>query len=62
MTTDYLELPMADTKSLSVIGLMLGAATMMVMLVGTVVVTDHLTGRLNIDGGMTPISQPVTAR
>ena len=53
---------MADTRSLSVIGLMLGAATMMVMLVGTVVVTDHVSGRLNINGGMSAISQPATAR
>jgi translation initiation factor IF-1 len=52
---------MADTRSLSVIGLMLGAATMMVMLVGTVVVTDHVSGRLNMDG-MSAISQPATAR
>jgi translation initiation factor IF-1 len=40
---------------------MLGAATMMVMLVGTVVVTDHVSGRLNMDG-MSTISQSATAR
>lgn len=53
---------MADTKSLSYIGMMLGAATMMVMLIGTVVVFDHLTGRLNLDDGLSVITLPVAAR
>ena len=43
---------MADKKSLNVIGLMLGAATMMVMMIGTFVVTDHLTGRMQMDDGI----------
>ena len=40
---------MADTRSLSFIGMMLGAATMMVMMVGAFVVTDHVTGRMHFD-------------
>jgi hypothetical protein len=44
---------MADRSALSRIGLMLGAATMMVMMLGTVVVTDHLSGRLQIDDSST---------
>lgn len=52
---------MADTKSLSYIGMMLGAATMMVMLVGTVVISDHLSGRLQFDRE-SGISLPSAAR
>ena len=53
---------MADRNALGTIGLMLGAATMMVMMVGTMVVTDHLTGRLHIDDGLQMVSLPSTAR
>ncbi len=53
---------MADTKSLNVIGLMLGAATMMVMMIGTFVVTDHLTGRMQIEEGMPLVSVPAATR
>ena len=42
---------MADRNALGAIGLMLGAATLMVMMVGALVVGDHLTGRLHIDDG-----------
>ena len=42
---------MADRNALGMIGLMLGAATIFVMMVGGVVVGDHLTGRLHIDEG-----------
>ncbi|HMJ27718.1 MAG TPA: hypothetical protein VK512_03265 [Xanthobacteraceae bacterium] len=42
---------MADRKSLNVIGLMLGAATMMVMMVGAFVVSDHVSGRLHLESG-----------
>ena len=59
---NLLELAVADTKSLSTIGLMLGAAAMMVMMVGAFVVFDHLTGRLNIEDGLSVISQPAAAR
>jgi hypothetical protein len=40
---------MADKNALGAIGLMLATATMFVMMVGAVVVTDHLTGRMQID-------------
>ena len=53
---------MADTKSLNAIGLMLGAAAMIVMMIGTFVVTDHLTGRMQIDDDMPVISLPAAAR
>jgi hypothetical protein len=53
---------MADRNALGKIGLMLGAATMMVMMVGAFVVTDHLTGRLHIDDGMGIASLPSDAR
>ena len=47
---------MADRSALGRIGLMLGAATMMVMMIGVFVVTDHLTGRLQIDDGLSVTS------
>jgi hypothetical protein len=52
---NYLEPDMADRTALGRIGLMLGAATMMVMMVGAFVVTDHLTGRMHIDDGSTVV-------
>ncbi|MGH6663651.1 MAG: hypothetical protein ACREB2_01945 [Pseudolabrys sp.] len=42
---------MADRHALGMIGLMLCTATALVMMVGAVVVGDHLTGRLHIDDG-----------
>jgi len=53
---------MADKTALGRIGLMLGAATMMVMMVGAFVVTDHLTGRLNLDDGLRVVALPSAAR
>jgi len=53
---------MADRSSLGRIGLMLGAATMMVMMIGTIVVTDHLTGRLQIEDGLSVVNPPASAR
>jgi hypothetical protein len=53
---------MADRTALGRIGLMLGAATMAVMMIGSVVVTDHLNGRLHIDDGLYIASLPSTAR
>ena len=53
---------MADRTALGRIGLMLGAATMAVMMIGSVVVNDHLTGRLHIDDGLYIASLPATAR
>jgi hypothetical protein len=53
---------MADTKSLNVIGLILGAAAVFVMMVGSFVVFDHLTGRMHIDESLSVISLPAAAR
>ncbi len=53
---------MADTRSLNFIGLMLGAATMMVMMVGSFVVFDHVTGRMHLDDGLSIVSLPEAAR
>ena len=51
-----LEQVMADRSALGRIGLMLGAATMMVMMIGAFVVGDHLTGRMQIEDGMRVVS------
>jgi len=41
---------------------MLGAATLLVMIAGTVVVGDHLTGKLHIDDGTGAVTLPAAAR
>ena len=58
---------MADRTALGMIGLMLGAATMFVMMVGGVVVGDHLTGRLHLEDGLSiaplpAVTLPAAAR
>jgi hypothetical protein len=53
---------MADTRSLSVIGLMLGAAAMMTMMVGAFVVTDHVTGRMHIEDSLPAFDEPTASR
>jgi translation initiation factor IF-1 len=53
---------MADTKSLNTIGLMLGAATMMVMMIGGVVISDHLSGRMQLDDNVHVVGLPATVR
>ena len=53
---------MADIRSLNVIGLMLGAATMIVMMVGAFVVTDHVTGRMHFEDALPDISAPNATR
>jgi hypothetical protein len=53
---------MADTRSLGVIGLMLGAATVMVMMVGAFVVTDHVSGRMHVEDALPVLSSPAVAR
>jgi hypothetical protein len=53
---------MADTRSLNVIGLMLGAAAMMTMMVGAFVVTDHVTGRMHLEEALPVLAAPITAR
>jgi len=49
---------MADRNALGMIGLMLCTATVLVMMVGAVVVNDHLTGRLQIDDNLTVVALP----
>lgn len=39
---------MADKNALGLIGLMLGAATMFVVSVGAVVISDHTSGQLQL--------------
>lgn len=53
---------MADSSALGTIGLLLGAAAIFVMMVGTMVVANHLTGRLQIDDGLPVVSLPLAAR
>lgn len=53
---------MADRNALGKIGLLLGAATLFVMMTGAVVVGDHLTGRLHIDDNVPLVSLPGSAR
>ena len=53
---------MTDRSGLGIIGLMLGAATLLVMLAGSVVVGDHLTGKLHIDDGTGAVTLPSVAR
>lgn len=56
------EIKMADTRSLNVIGLMLGAATMLVMMIGAFVVTDHVTGRMHFDEALPVLGAPAAVR
>jgi hypothetical protein len=53
---------MADTRSLNVIGLMLAAAAVMVMMVGAFVVTDHVTGRMQLEEGLPVLAAPIAVR
>jgi uncharacterized membrane protein len=55
-------LKMADTRSLNVIGLMLGATAMMVMMVGGFVVTDHVLGRMHLEETLPLAAAPITVR
>ncbi len=50
---------MADRGTLGLIGYILGGVTAAVMLIGAVVVTHHIAGRLSLDGGnLRAISMP----
>lgn len=53
---------MADRSALGAIGLLLGVATLAVMMVGALVVTEHVTGRLQIDDGLRVVSLPSAVR
>lgn len=53
---------MADRNALGLIGLLFGAATIFVMMIGGIVVGDHLTGRLNVEDGLTAVALPMSSR
>ncbi|HEY6831473.1 MAG TPA: hypothetical protein VI251_03200 [Pseudolabrys sp.] len=53
---------MADRNALGMIGLMLGAATMFVMMVGAFVIGDYLTGRSHLEDRLTEVALPAAER
>lgn len=53
---------MADRSALGMIGLLFGATTLFVMMMGAVVVADHLSGKLNLEAGLVEAVLPVDAR
>jgi hypothetical protein len=53
---------MADRNALGMIGLLFGATTLFVMMMGAVVVADHLSGKLHLEDGAPEISQPVNSQ
>ena len=53
---------MADRHALVLIGLLLGAATIVVTMVGAVVVNDHLSGKLQADDRVGAVSLPAANR
>jgi hypothetical protein len=50
---------MADRNALGMIGLFFGATTLFVMMMGAVVVADHLSGKLQLEDG-TAVSLPLS--
>jgi hypothetical protein len=58
----HAEPAMADRTALGAIGLMLGAATLAVLMIGGVVVTDHLNGRLQLDDSVRVVALPTVTR
>jgi len=53
---------MADKNALGVIGLMLGTVTALVMTVAAIVVNDHVSGRIQMDSGVSAVAQPSSVR
>jgi hypothetical protein len=53
---------MADKNALGLIGLMLCTTTALVMMIGAVVVSDHLSARLHLDDNLPAIALSMTAR
>lgn len=53
---------MADRNALGMIGLLFGAATLVVMMAGAFVVGDHLTGRMHLDEDLVAVARPLAAR
>ncbi|MDI1345602.1 MAG: hypothetical protein PSV22_16090 [Pseudolabrys sp.] len=52
---------MADRNALGMIGLLFGATTLFVMMMGAVVVADHLSGKLHIEDGQSQLEQVMPA-
>ena len=52
---------MADSKSLGIIGFLMGGVTALVMLVAATVVMSHLDGRLAIDSDRALVSASLPA-
>ena len=52
---------MADRNALGMIGLLFGATTLFVMMMGAVVVADHLSGKLHIEDGQSQFEQVMPA-
>jgi len=52
---------MADRNALGMIGLLFGATTLFVMMMGAVVVADHLSGKLHIEDGSSQLEQAMPA-
>jgi predicted peroxiredoxin len=52
---------MADRNALGMIGLLFGATTLFVMMMGAVVVADHLSGKLHIEDGPSQLEQVMPA-
>ncbi len=53
---------MADRNTLGLIGYILCGVTAAVMLIGAVVVTNHISGHLNPDGGYLQAISPAAAK
>jgi hypothetical protein len=53
---------MADKSGLGFIGLMLGTATLLVMVIGAVVVTDYASGARHFDDGIASANITYAAR
>ena len=54
--------PAADRGSLGMIGYLLGGIAAVVMMIGALVVGDHLAGRLSLDGNLPAVTTPARAR
>lgn len=59
---EWLDLQMADRSALGMIGLLFGATTLFVMMMGAAVVADHLSGKLHLEDSVAEVAQPFTAR
>lgn len=53
---------MADRSALGMIGLLFGATTLFVMMMGAVVVADHLSGKAHLEEAIVEMAQPGSDR